>query len=187
MAHATGILSHYLDAYPYSSLFRHPPRIMQGPLQSFNVSTLLNMTFAFILGFAVGVLAWNIVHLEINTRKARTLNVPIVRIPFDLNNYVWVIIQPLVWAVLAYVPVPWGSYPDFVRFSHRNWHFIEKSSPTARFGPVWALVSPGGVHLYVSDADAIDNICSRWRDFSRPIQMYRTYNKCEQALWTALI
>lgn len=100
-----------------------------------------------LLGLTHAYFVWCLVRLEVNVRKARALKVPVVRIPFDLNNYVWVIVQPLLWTVLARVPVPWSSYPDFVRFSHRNCYFLEKSSPATRFGSVWALVSPGGVHL----------------------------------------
>jgi hypothetical protein len=105
------------------------------------------MILSLLLSLTLAYFVWTLVRLETNVRKARSLKLPVVRIPFDLNNYIWVIAQPLLWTVLARMPVPWSSYPDFVRFSHRNWHFLEKSSPAARFGSVWALVSPGGVHL----------------------------------------
>jgi hypothetical protein len=114
-----------------------------------------------------------------NLRKARSLKVPLVYIPFDVNSILWLLIQPLVWKLLAYLPVNWSSYPDFVRFSHRNWHFLEKSRPIERFGPVWALVSPGGIHIHVSDPDAIEEIFSRWKDFVRPLEKYSKYNACE--------
>lgn len=124
----------------------------------------------------LGILAfflWNWFKLESNVRKARVVpDLHIIRIPFDVNNYLWVTLQPFVWALLARLPIAWASYPDFVRFSHRNWHFLEKSRPAARFGSVWATVSPGGIHLYVADADAIENVFSRWSDFVRPVEMY---------------
>ncbi|KAI1211127.1 putative cytochrome P450 [Annulohypoxylon truncatum] len=131
------------------------------------------MILSLLSGLILAYFGWSVARLEVNVRKARAIGVPVVRIPFDLNNYVWVIAQPLVWAAIACVPIPWSSYPDFVRFSHRNWHFLEKNSPNSRFGAVWALVSPGGVHLHIADADAIQEICTRWRDFPRPTQMYR--------------
>jgi hypothetical protein len=131
------------------------------------------MPVSMPLGLVLAYVVWSLVRLEMNVHKARALKVPIIRIPFHLNNYVWVIIQPLLWAVLARMPVSWSSYPDFVRFSHRNWHFLEKNSPNARFGPAWVLVSPGGIHLHISDADAVHAVCSRWRDFVRPVRMYR--------------
>ncbi|KAK3689095.1 putative cytochrome P450 [Podospora appendiculata] len=133
------------------------------------------MILSLILALAAAYIAWNAIRLELNVRKARALDVHIVRIPFDVNNNVWVIVQPLVWKLLARVlpNIPWTAYPDVVRFSHRNWYFQEKSSTALRFGRVWALVSPGNVHLQVSDPDVIRDMCSRWRDFSRPVRIYK--------------
>lgn len=131
------------------------------------------MLFLIFLGFTFAYLLWELICLERNVRKVRALGIHAIRIPFDVNNYVWVFSQPLLWTVLAYLPVPWSYYPDCVRFSHRNWHFLEKSSPAARFGSVWATVSSRGIHIYVADADSIQDICSRWRDFFRPVEMYR--------------
>jgi hypothetical protein len=121
----------------------------------------------------LGYIAWGVFCLEANTRAARKLQIPTVRIPFDVNSNGWLIVQPFVWYLLAQLPIGWDAYPDFVRFSHRNWHFLEKSSPTTRFGRVWALVTPAGIHLHVSDPEAIQNIFTRWRGFSRPIHKYR--------------
>ncbi|KAF5125082.1 Bifunctional solanapyrone synthase [Metarhizium anisopliae] len=97
--------------------------------------------------------------------RARALDVPIIRIPFGVNSYTWVILQPFVWNLLNFLPVPWSSYPDFVRYSHRTWHFLEKSRPTATLGPVWALVSPEEISLQIADPDMIGEIFARWRDF----------------------
>lgn len=115
---------------------------------------------------------WTLVCLEANVRKARALGVPVVRTPFDVNNQLWVVVQPLVWKLLSCIPIPWSSYPDIVRFSHRNWQFLEKSSTSERYGPVWALVCPGGIHLHFTDAVAIEDMFSRWREFVRPVQKY---------------
>jgi hypothetical protein len=132
-----------------------------------------------ILWLIISILSysiWILFCLECNVRKARGLKLPVVRIPIHVNSILWVIVQPLLWKSLALLPIAWSSYPDFVRFSHRNWHFLEKSDPTQRFGPIWALVSPGGIHLHFSDPDAIQDIFSRWRDFVRPVEKYRMFN-----------
>lgn len=140
------------------------------------------MILSVLLGLGLAYFALNVVRLELNVRKARNLKVPIARIPFGLNNQLWAIFQPLVWAVLAYLPFPWSSYPNIVRFSHRNWNFQEKSWPALHIGPIWALVSPGGIHVQVSDPDAIHDICMRWREFVRPVQFYRKCPDWKQAL-----
>lgn len=135
------------------------------------------MLIHFLSGTALAYVIWTVFRLEANVQKVHCYmkQVPIVRIPIDPNSILWVIVQPLVWKLFAFLPIPWTSYPDFIRFSHRNWHFLEKSSPGRRFGPVWALVSPGGIHLHFSDPDAIQEILSRWRDFVRPVEKYRKF------------
>lgn len=130
------------------------------------------MIAALVLGVTLVYIFWTLVCLEVNVRKARALGVPVVRTPFDVNGHLWVVVQPLVWKFLACFPISWSSYPDIIRFSHRNWNFLEKSNPTARLGPVWALVCPGGVHLYFADPDAIEDIFTRWREFVRPVHKY---------------
>lgn len=50
-------------------------------------------------------------------RKAQVLGMPFVRIPFRVQDYVSVTFQPLIWTLLERVPVPWSSYPEFVRLS----------------------------------------------------------------------
>lgn len=136
------------------------------------IALLPTMIFSVLLGIALIYVSWTLTCLETNVRRARALSVPVVRTPLDPNGYLWVVVQPLVWKLLAFIPIRWGSYPDMIRFSHRNWQFLEKSSPTARYGPVWALVSPGGIHLHFADPAAIEDIFSRWREFVRPVYKY---------------
>lgn len=135
----------------------------------------LKMILALVYFTTTVFVAYPLSNLFINAQKARLLNVPLVYIPFDVNSVIWLLVQPLVWKLLDFLPVNWDSYPDFVRFSHRNWHFLEKSRPIERFGRVWALVSPGGVHLHVSDPDSIEEMFSRWKDFVRPLEKYSKF------------
>lgn len=131
------------------------------------------MVIILFLSLGVAYLVWSFVRLEANVHKARALRVPVVRIPFGGDNHIWLILQPLLWAILDCTPIRWTSYPDFIRFSRRNWHFLEKSKPTERFGTVWALVSPTSISLHFSDPNDIEEIYSRWRSFVRPVHKYR--------------
>lgn len=130
---------------------------------------IVSILFSSILTY----LAWTLIRLESNVHRARALDVPIVRIPFGVNSYTWVILQPFVWNLLNFLPVPLSSYLDCVRYSHRTCHFLENSRPTATLRPVWALVSPEEMSLHIADPDMIGEIFARWRDFVRPVQKYR--------------
>ncbi|RYP60463.1 hypothetical protein DL771_010512 [Monosporascus sp. 5C6A] len=139
------------------------------------------MIVQLFLGSVLAYLLWNIICLEINARKARGLKVPFVRLPIDSNNVPWTIVQPHVWNILDRLPIKWSSYPDFVRYSRRGWHFADKSETHIRLGPVWALVTPVAIYLHFADPEAIHEIFTRRTDFVRPIKEYKlleVYGPC---------
>lgn len=130
------------------------------------------MILQIVLGLTLAHLSWSLVCLEINVRKARALNVPIVRLPVDPVNFLWIFLQGHVWSFLDRLPIQWSSYPDFIRFTYRGWHFREKSRPAVRFGPVWALVTPVTFYLQFTDPDAINELFLRRSEFVRPVKNY---------------
>ncbi|KAI1775345.1 putative cytochrome P450 [Hypoxylon cercidicola] len=134
-----------------------------------------------LLGCAVVYTAWSIACLEANVRKARCLNVPVVRLPIDSNNVFWIILQPHVWRVLDWLPFAWSSYPRFVRFSRRGWYFAERATAHEQLGPAWALVSPVAINLHFADPDTIGDIVTRRGDFQRPtkeLELLELYGPC---------
>ncbi|KXX78218.1 Cytochrome P450 3A13 [Madurella mycetomatis] len=135
----------------------------------------------YLLGTALAYVVWTFICLELNVRKARAMKVPCVRIVIDSNNIPWTIFQPFVWNILDRLPIKWSSYPDFVRYSRRGWHFDDKAQTHLRLGPVWALVTPVAIYLHFSDPDAIHEIFSRRRDFIRPykeLELLEVYGPC---------
>lgn len=130
------------------------------------------MILQIVLGFIVANLAWSFICLENNARKARTLKVPYVRIPFDVTNVLWLTVQPGIWAVLDRLPVQWSSYPNFIRLSRRDYQFREKATQAVELGPVWALVTPVTLYLQFTDPRAIKEIFSRPAQFQRPVKEY---------------
>ncbi len=74
-----------------------------------------------------------------------------MRLPIDSNNIPWTILQPHVWKILDRFPVEWSSYPDFVRYARRGWHFADKSETHVRLGPVRALVTSVAIYLHFAD------------------------------------
>lgn len=67
------------------------------------------MIFQLMVGLALTYLAWSMLCLEINIRKARALNVPVVRLPIDPVNFLWVFLQSHVWGILDRLPIQWSS------------------------------------------------------------------------------
>ncbi|KAI1275122.1 putative cytochrome P450 [Xylaria sp. FL0933] len=130
---------------------------------------------------ALAYIIWTVACLEANVRKAKALNVPIVRLPIDSNNVTWILLQSHVWNVLDKLPIDWASYPRFVRFSRRGWFFAERAKIHEQIGPVWALVSPVAINVHFADPDTIRDIVTRRGDFQRPIaelKLLELYGPC---------
>ncbi|KAI1471097.1 putative cytochrome P450 [Daldinia caldariorum] len=139
------------------------------------------MIVELLLGCALAYIVWSIACLEANVRKARDFQVPIVRLPIDANNVLWILLQPHVWKILDGLPFNWSSYPRFVRFSRRGWYFAERAKAHEQLGPVWALVSPMAINLHFADPDTIRDIVTRRGDFQRPtkeLKLLELYGPC---------
>ncbi|KAG8162982.1 hypothetical protein KVR01_007460 [Diaporthe batatas] len=128
------------------------------------------MIVQLLLGSILTYITWSFACLEANVRKARDFGVPVIRLPIDANNVVWILLQPYLWMVLDRLPFDWSTYPRFVRLSRRGWFVAEGAEPHVQLGPVWALVSPMAVNLHFSDPDTIQDIVTRRGDFQRPFR-----------------
>lgn len=122
-----------------------------------------------LLASGIAYVSWSLACLEINARKALALGIPIVRLPIDVNNIFWILLQPHVWKVLDCLPFPWASYPRVVRYLRRGWYIPDKAESHVQLGPVWALVTPVAFDVHVAEPDAILEILTRRGDFQRPI------------------
>ncbi|KAM0809428.1 hypothetical protein AB5N19_09771 [Seiridium cardinale] len=141
-----------------------------------------------VLGLAVAYSVWSFVCLEANVRKARSLGLPVVRLPIDANNVFWILLQPHVWNILDRLPFSWRSYPRFVRYARRGWYFDERADAHVHLGPTWALVSPVCINVHVADPNAIQDIVTRRGDFQRPtaeLKILELYGPCiSTAKWS---
>lgn len=107
--------------------------------------------------------------MEINYRRASSMSIPLIRLPVDPMNMLWLILEPPLWRLLDRFPFDWGT---FGRYSRRGWHFHDKAKSHLLYGPVWALVTPCDIYVYVADPEAIHDIFVRRGDFLRPSKMY---------------
>ncbi|KAI1420949.1 cytochrome P450 [Xylaria sp. FL1777] len=134
-----------------------------------------------LFGLILAYIIWTAITLQLNLRKARAIGVPCICIPIDANSVLWAAIQPFVWSILDRLPFKWTSYPDFIRYIRRGWPYTDRSETHLRLGPVWALVTPVTMYLYVADPNAIREIFARRSDFVRPLEEYKlleVYGPC---------
>ncbi|KAK7978719.1 cytochrome P450 monooxygenase [Apiospora saccharicola] len=140
-----------------------------------------------LVALVLSYIGWTLICLEANVRKARRLGVPVQRLPVDVHNLLWIIIQPHIWKVLDRLPIPWASYPTCIRYARRGWYVPAKAEAHVRMGPVWALVTPVMIDVHVADPDAILDMVTRRGDFQRPhanFKLLELYGPCiSSASW----
>ena len=123
-----------------------------------------------ILGLPLFWLTWSIFTMEMNHRRASAMGIPLVRLFVDPLNIPWMALEPLIWRLLNVLPF---ELRHFRRYARRGWHFFDKANSHIQYGPVWALVTPRDIYVYVADPDAIHDIFRRRNDFRRPTKMYK--------------
>ncbi|KAE8130900.1 cytochrome P450 [Aspergillus pseudotamarii] len=127
---------------------------------------------------ALAYVAWSLVAMEINYRRACTMRIPLVRLWIDPQNLIWIIMEPHLWPWLDRLPINWGN---FGRYSRRGWYFADRGESHRRYGPIWALVTPKEIYINVADSEAIHDIFRRRTDFIRPVEQYtvlEVYGPC---------
>lgn len=129
------------------------------------------MVLQFLGLLALAYLAWSLVALEINYRRASAMGIPLVRLYIDPLNLLWMVCEPDFWTWLDRLPINWDSY-SFGRYSRRGWYFADRGKSHQRYGPIWAIVTPRHIYINVADSEAIHDIFQRRMDFIRPSEMY---------------
>ena len=131
---------------------------------------ILSLTLALLTLY----MGWSVAALELNRRRAGSLNIPLIHLPVDPMNILWIIVEPHLWRILDHLPINWRK-TTFGRYSRRGWFFADKAESHLRYGPIWALVTPRDVYVYVADPEAVHEIFTRREDFLRPSKMYSKY------------
>ncbi|KAF1995035.1 cytochrome P450 [Amniculicola lignicola CBS 123094] len=124
-------------------------------------------------------LGYSLVCLELNYRRASAIGIPLVRVPIDPLNILFQVLEPHLFKLLDLIPS--NILPTFVPYMRRGWFFMDKADSHLRYGPIFACVTPRGVHIQVCDSEAIHDIFSRRLDFIRPTQNYKlleVYGPC---------
>lgn len=129
----------------------------------------LSSFLQLVITVLVGYLSWSLLAMELNYRRAKSMGIPLVRLPVDPLNIFWSVLENPTWQFLDLIPVNWGS---FALYSRRGWNFKDKSASHIRYGPVWAIVTPRNIWVSIADPDAINDIYKRRTDFLRPSELY---------------
>ncbi len=128
---------------------------------------------AFLLIFislASAYFSWHLLCLFSNYQKASKIGFSVLIAPFDVNNPIWALLQNRLAPLLKRLPLGLGNFVDYSTF---GWMFPNKFSLHARLGDAFTIVTPVENHVIVANAEAVENITSRRKDFQKSEAMYK--------------
>lgn len=130
--------------------------------------------FVAIVGLYLG---YSLICLELNYKRASAMGIPLIRVPIDPLNIPFQTIEPHFFKLIDLLPP--AVLPTFVPYLRRGWFFLDKAASHLRHGPIFARVTPRGIHVEVCDSEAIHDIFTRRLNFIRPTENYSAaHNTC---------
>ena len=129
------------------------------------------MILAVLTALVCSYVLWTCIALEVNYRRAKSMGIPLIRIPVDFLNIPWQVVEHQIWAITDFLRLP---LPRCARYMRRGWHFADKSKTHQELGPLYALVTPRDIYVGICDAEAVNQVLSRRQDFPRPAKNYGT-------------
>ncbi|KAI4200988.1 MAG: hypothetical protein LQ350_003557 [Teloschistes chrysophthalmus] len=103
--------------------------------------------------------------LLVNYNAARKTGLPLIVLPVDCGNPLWLIIDRKIVQFVRRIPFGSGT---FTRFNWRGWEIWDRYRAHQEIGDAILLVTPGKNYLQLCDADAVSDIFQRRADFLRP-------------------
>lgn len=103
--------------------------------------------------------------LKVNYNDVRKICLPIIVLPFDSANPLWMIIDRKVVQLVRRIPSCSGN---FTRFNWRGWEIHDRYRAHQQLGDALLFVTPGKMYLQLCDAEAVSEIFQRRSDFPRP-------------------
>lgn len=105
--------------------------------------------------------------LAVNVHAARQINVPLVILPVNPENPLWMLLGNHVASLVRKI---FGEN-HFTRFSIREWVYCDKYRAALELGDHFAFVTPGKIWFFVCNADTFNEVIHRRNDFPRPLHL----------------
>ncbi|PQE02867.1 cytochrome P450 protein [Rutstroemia sp. NJR-2017a BBW] len=125
----------------------------------------------FLLAVVFPLSGW--ILLAVNYNKARKIGLPLVILPIDSGNPLWMSIDTKVLPFFRRLPF---GFQNFTRFNYRGWEIHDRYKAHQELGDAFILVTPGKNWLQLCNAETLADIFSRKAEFTRPTEMLEMLN-----------
>lgn len=118
-----------------------------------------------LLALFLGWVFYVLYGLKVNYDDARKTGLPLIVLPFDSANPLWMVVDRKVVQLVRQIPFCSGN---FTRFNWRGWEIHDRYRAHQQLGDALLFVTPGKIYLQLCDAEAVSEIFQRRTDFPRP-------------------
>ena len=63
-----------------------------------------------LLAVGLAYVIWSLVAMGMKYQRAKSMGIPLVRLPIDLENIIWLVLEPHFWRLLDRLPINWGTF-----------------------------------------------------------------------------
>ena len=119
------------------------------------------------LALSLGTVLYFSYGLLVNYNAARKTRLPLVILPFDSGNPLWMIFDRKIVQLVRRIPFCSGT---FTRFNWRGWEIRDRYRAHQQLGDAFFFVTPGRNYLQICDAEAVSEIFQRKADFRHPTE-----------------
>jgi cytochrome P450 len=133
--------------------------------------TFIMLSVVYFVYAIVAFLVWNVLSTILNYRKALRIGLPVLFTPVDASNMLYFLTSSWLEPALRKV-LPFGM-GNFIRLNSRDWNAHNVHFPGSKVGHAFTLVSPKRIRVFVADAQAVDVLTHRRRDFLKAVQFYK--------------
>jgi cytochrome P450 len=125
----------------------------------------------FLLAFtsAVALLSWHLLCIYSNYKQACRIGLPIIIIPVNILNPVWILTRKWFAPLLKRGPFGLCNFD----YTTLGWPFADKYSLHDRLGDAFVIVGPAENQVIVANAEAVEEIASQRKDFQKSEAMYK--------------
>ena len=119
------------------------------------------MSLHFLLVLVISWFGWTLYGvycLAVNYYHARKTGLPLVFLPIDSGNPLWMAIDTRILPFFRYLP--WG-FKNFIRFNWRGWEIQDRYKAHLELGDAFVFVTSGKNWLQLCNAEAIADIFAR--------------------------
>lgn len=133
------------------------------------------------LVLVLSVIAYKLINLSRNVRKAKLTGLPYVITPVLETEFVGLVATPILRRIYIHHLDKGEGWPQWCRWMIKDWSWEDQRRAHDEYGDVFLCVSPEGIICYSADAAMGWDVMNRRYEFTKPPDKYSKCHICTRS------